>query len=94
MLETTSQRQHFQTQRQTQSLLMNELEELLVKKGWPVPMTPFYLVHHEQMLTVLDKLRLNMQDDLDARLDARFVQAFGNSDVTQMSRKASNGKER
>jgi hypothetical protein len=85
MLEIERQRQVFQTQR-----LMNELEELLLKKGWPVPLTPYYLVHHEHMLTVLDQLRLSLQDELDAR----FIQAFGPRDITHTSRKASNGKER
>lgn len=52
--------------------LMNQLEELMLKKGWPVPFTPYYLVHHEEMLAVLDQLRMSLQDDLDAR----FMQAF------------------
>jgi hypothetical protein len=59
--------------------LMNELEELLLKKGWPVPFTPYYLVHHERMLSILDQLRMSLQDDLDAR----FLQAFLPDDVQQ-----------
>ena len=29
--------------------IMDQLEAQVLKKGWPVPMTPFYLVDHEKM---------------------------------------------
>lgn len=70
--------------------IMNQLETLLLKKGWPVPFTPYYLVNHERMLILLDKLRLSMQDDMDAR----FLQAFGTAEFRETSRKALIGKER
>jgi hypothetical protein len=63
-----------QMERDTQHTrrLMNQLEELMLKKGWPVPFSPFYLVHHEEMLAVLDQLRMSLQDDLDARFMYQF----------------------
>jgi hypothetical protein len=57
-------------------LLMNELEDILLKKGWPVPLTPYYLIHHEKMLQVLDQLRLSLQEDLDSRFLQSFAQCF------------------
>jgi hypothetical protein len=63
-----------QMERDTQHTrrLMNQLEEIMLKKGWPVPFSPFYLVHHEEMLAVLDQLRMSLQDDLDARFMYQF----------------------
>jgi hypothetical protein len=63
-----------QMERDTQHTrrLMNQLEELMLKKGWPVPFSPYYLVHHEEMLAVLDQLRMSLQDDLDARFMYQF----------------------
>lgn len=52
--------------------LMDELEAVVLKKGWPVPFTPYYLVHHEQMLVLLDQLRASLQDEMDGR----FIKAF------------------
>lgn len=52
--------------------LMDQLEAMVLKKGWPVPFTPYYLVHHEKMLSVLDQLRASLQDEMDSR----FIKAF------------------
>lgn len=59
--------------------LMDQLESVLLKKGWPVPFSPYYLVHHERMLILLDQLRLSLQDDLDAR----FMHAFAHMEINQ-----------
>ncbi len=52
--------------------LMDQLEALVLKKGWPVPMSPFYLVNHEKMLGLMDQLRASLQDEMDGR----FIQSF------------------
>ena len=70
--------------------LMDQMENLILRKGWPVPFTPFYLVHHERMLALMDQLRLSLQDDMDAR----FLQAFGPLDIRKSAPKAHIGKER
>lgn len=58
--------------------LMDQLEALVLKKGWPVPFSPFYLVHHERMLHLLDQLRAQLLKDhyRSYDLDERFIQAF------------------
>ena len=70
--------------------IMDQMEALVLRKGWPVPFTPYYLVHHERMLALLDKLRASLQDDMDAR----FLQAFKQTEYIKKSRKAQRGKER
>lgn len=77
-------------ERSETQLIMDQLEAVVLKKGWPVPFSPYYLVHHEQMLSLLDKLRASLQDDLDAR----FLHAFRQPMYPQKSRKAVSGKER
>ena len=52
--------------------LMDELEALVMTQGWPVPFTGYYLVQHERLLHVVDRLRVSLQDDMDER----FMQAF------------------
>lgn len=54
--------------------LMDQLEAQMMKKGWPVPLTPYYLVDHEKVLILLDQLRVCLQDEMDAR----FIKAFSN----------------
>lgn len=56
--------------------LMDELETLVLKKGWPVPFTPYYLVHHERMLVLVDRLRASLRDEMDSR----FIKAFTQPD--------------
>lgn len=51
---------------------MDMLETLVLKRGWPVPLTPYYLVDYEKMLFLLDKLRVSLQDEMDSR----FINAF------------------
>jgi hypothetical protein len=72
--------------------LMDQLENLVLQQGWPVPWSPYYLVHHEKLLTTLDKLRRSLQDELDAR----FIHAFGPefNENAILSRKARSRKER
>jgi len=73
--------------------LMDQLEALVLKKGWPIPLTPFYLVDHEKMLVLLDQLRASLQDEMDGR----FIKAFANqqeADQTIYQQKPNKGKER
>jgi hypothetical protein len=76
--------------------LMDEMEALVLKKGWPVPFTPFYLVNHERMLSLMDQLRASLQDELDSR----FIKAFApdantpSGDAEKNVHKKSKGKER
>ena len=59
--------------------VMDQLETLVLKKGWPVPLTPFYLVDYEKMLTLLDQLRICIQDEMDSR----FIKAFASQEAEQ-----------
>ncbi len=71
--------------------VMDQLEALLMKKGWPIPMTPFYLVDHEKMLFLLDQLRACLQDEMDGR----FIKAFAATEAEPKLYKPKNkGKER
>lgn len=56
---------------------MDQMESLVMKKGWPVPFTDYYLVNHDQLLGVVDQLRASLQDELDARL----IDAYSNDEV-------------
>ena len=72
-------------------VVMDQLEALLMKKGWPIPMTPFYLVDHEKMLALLDQLRACLQDEMDGR----FIKAFSATEAEQKNyQKKNKGKER
>lgn len=73
--------------------LMDQLEALVLKKGWPVPLTPYYLVHHEKLLGVLDQLRASLQDEMDGR----FIKAFASQEAEQQmyqQKRNNKGKER
>lgn len=74
--------------------LMDQLEALVLKKGWPVPLSPYYLVNHEQMLHLLDQLRASLQDEMDDR----FIKAFAGPSEQPQADKAvqtnNKGKER
>lgn len=72
--------------------IMDQLEALLLKKGWPVPFTPYYLVHHEDMLHLLDQLRASLQDEMDGR----FIKAFASSkeEEEKVHQQKTKGKER
>jgi hypothetical protein len=71
-------------------MLMDQLESLVLKKGWPVPLTPFYLVDHEKMLFLLDQLRASLQDEMDGR----FITAFTTAEAEAQYQKKNKGKER
>ena len=73
------------TERTETLKLMDELESLVMKEGWPVPFSGYYLVHHERMFTVLDRLRTSLQDDLDER----FLQVFSHQGCLQDDVRAS-----
>jgi hypothetical protein len=73
--------------------LMDQLEALVLKKGWPIPLTPYYLVDHEKMLVLLDQLRASLQDEMDGR----FIKAFANqpeAEHTYQQQPKNKGKER
>jgi hypothetical protein len=72
--------------------IMDQLELLVLKKGWPVPLTPYYLVHHERLLGLLDLLRASLQDEIDGR----FITSVTNPppEQTRYSHQKSQGKER
>lgn len=70
------------TERTETMRLMDELEGLVMREGWPVPFSGgYYLVHHERLLNVVDRLRGSLQDELDERFLQAFGQAFNEGDV-------------
>ena len=72
--------------------IMDQLELLVLKKGWPVPLTPYYLVHHERLLNLMDQLRVSLQDEIDGRFITSFAQRP--PEQTRYSQQKSQGKER
>jgi hypothetical protein len=74
--------------------IMDELEAQMMKKGWPIPLTPFYLVDHERVVMLLDQLRVCLQDEMDSR----FIKAFSNASeaekVLYQKKPKNQGKER
>lgn len=73
--------------------LMDRLEDQMLKKGWPVPLTPFYLVDHEKVLILLDQLRVCLQDEMDSR----FIKAFSTAQEAEQvlyDKQNNKGKER
>lgn len=64
-------------------VLMDQLENLILKKGWPIPFSGYYLVEHERVLTVLDLLRASLTDVLleaqheaDEKEAAQLIERF------------------
>jgi hypothetical protein len=72
--------------------IMDQLEALVLKKGWPVPFTPYYLIHHEKLLALMDQLRASLQDEMDGR----FITAFANAEAENKpyQQPKNKGKER
>ena len=73
--------------------IMDQLEALVLKKGWPIPLTPYYLVDHEKMLVLMDHLRASLQDEMDGR----FIKAFANQQEAEQNiykQSKNKGKER
>jgi len=73
--------------------VMDELEALVMREGWPVPFSPYYLVHHEKMLALLDRLRISLQDEMDHRFIKAFaeqLEAEKKSAALNVSKKATN----
>ena len=73
--------------------IMDQLEALLLKQGWPVPFSPYYLVRHDRMLSLLDQLRASLQDEMDAR----FIKAFASKEADEKikeEKKIGIGKDR
>ena len=59
--------------------LMDELEAMVLHGGWPVPCSPYYVINHQRLLGLIDRLRESLQDEMDERL----LQAFA-AEVKQM----------
>ena len=75
--------------------LMDELETLVMKKGWPVPFTPYYLVQHEKMMSLMDELRASLQDEMDNRFIKAFAPNANEAEIVEKKpSKKSKGKER
>lgn len=70
--------------------VMDQLEALMLKQGWPVPFTPYYLVHHTKMLQLLDQLRACLQDEMDGR----FIKVFADQKQEKSLYQPKKGKER
>lgn len=70
--------------------VMDQLEALMLKQGWPVPFTPYYLVNHENMLHLLDQLRACLQDEMDGR----FIKVFAKDIKKSLYQPKNKGKER
>lgn len=54
--------------------LMDQLEDVVMKRGWPVPFSPYYLVNHDSLLRALDRMRAGL---LSRYQDDRLISAFG-----------------
>jgi hypothetical protein len=66
--------------------VMDQLDALILKKGWPVPMTPYSLVHHETLLSLLEQLRSSLQDERDEH----FIYSFSARTKSQELRRRNN----
>lgn len=53
---------------------LDYLEAVVMKKGWPVPFTKYYVVDHDSLIQAIDQLRLNIQE---RDQEERLIQAFG-----------------
>ncbi|MEB3288214.1 MAG: hypothetical protein VKJ04_12025 [Vampirovibrionales bacterium] len=60
-------------------LIMDELESALLHHGWPIPCSPYYIVHHQKILEIVDRLRVSLQEEMDERFLHSFGPAFENS---------------
>lgn len=72
-------------------VIMDHLETLVLRKGWPIPLTPFYLVDYEKMLMLMDQLRASLQDEMDGRMINAFA---GRQTAEQRLIYKKKGKER
>ena len=41
---------------------MDQLERLLLRQGWPIPFTPYSLVHQGEIFRLMDRLRGCLKD--------------------------------
>ena len=64
--------------------LMDHLESIVMKRGWPIPFSPWYLVNHKKLLAALDMLRASLQDEADER----FLQVFRDQQLLQKQQEA------
>jgi hypothetical protein len=74
--------------------IMDQLEAQMMKKGWPVPLTPFYLVDQEKVVILLDQLRVCLQDEMDARFIKAFTSASEAEELLYQKKPKNQGKER
>ncbi len=63
-------------------VMLDHLESIIMRRGWPIPFTPYYFVNHQRMLLAMDDLRQSILED---DMDERFFQVFGNDNPSYMN---------
>ena len=63
-------------------VMLDHLESIVMRRGWPIPFTPYYFVNHQRMLHAMDDLRQSILED---DMDERFFQVFGNDNPSYMN---------
>lgn len=61
---------------------LDNLEAVVMKRGWPVPFTKYYVVDHAELIEAIDQLRLNIQE---RDQEERLIQAFGIDEKSSQS---------
>ncbi len=74
--------------------MMDHLEMVVMKQGWPIPCSPYYLVHHKKLLAALDMLRASLQEEADDRFLQIFNEQFAFEEQEDIRYRATLGKER
>jgi hypothetical protein len=41
---------------------LDRIEDLVMQDGWPVPLSRYYLIHHDKLLHLLDQLRASLYE--------------------------------
>jgi hypothetical protein len=42
---------------------LDRIEDLVMQDGWPVPLSRYYLIHHDRLLYLLDQLRASLYEN-------------------------------
>ncbi len=69
-------------ERRKSLVMLDHLESIIMRRGWPIPFTPYYFVNHKRMLLAMDDLRQSILED---DMDERFFQVFGNDNPSYMN---------
>jgi hypothetical protein len=72
-------RPYLYIERREPLVIMDELESFLLHNGWPVPCSPYYVVNHQRLLQLIDRLRESLEDERDERFLKAFSEAFKSS---------------